>query len=52
MGGQSGWPFARQLGGWSGGWVVGQVGGQAGGLSFSSMNMRLISPFFNFFLTV
>ena len=28
MGGRSGWPFARQFGGWSGGWVVGLVGGQ------------------------
>ena len=39
--------------GWSGGWVVEQVGGRAGRrvvLSFLSMNMRLISPFFDFFL--
>ena len=32
--------------------MVGQVGGWAGGPSFLSMNMRLISPFFDFFNSV
>ena len=50
-GGWSGWWVCR-AGELSGKWVVRPVGGRAGGLSFLSVNMRLISPFFNLFNSV